>query len=359
VALAVTPQRPPAGRVECHGHVGDAGDRGQRRLDVGGPVAVVGHLDDQVRRVGVRERPGQPADRAHQVEAGLQHQLDRLDRRQRPPQQPAGRHGVGDPAERDQRHDALGEGGHQPHAGGGDQAERPLGAAEQRRQVVAGVVAEQASRRADRPHGGAGPDDGLDGHELAAGVAVAQHAQPAGVRGDRPAERGAVAAGEVHGVGPARRGGGPLDVADRRPGAGHELAAAGVHLGHAGEASQRHHDLAGQRHAAAHQARVAALRNEGGAGRAAGGDDARHLTRRARPHHQRRRPGEPPGPVDAVAGGHPRLGQHLGGPDDVHQGTPQGGVVEGRGVHGPMLTDEATQRRTVRPPAPPEPPSPP
>ena len=104
--------------------------------------------------------------------------------------------GLAERRERDDRRHARREQRDEPPADARDQPERPLGADEQRGQVVAGVVLEQP--------GGAVDHAAVGEHRLQPGDAgahgpVAQRAHPARVGGHQPAGGRAVAGAEVDG----------------------------------------------------------------------------------------------------------------------------------------------------------------
>ena len=71
--------------------------------------------------------------------------------------------------------------------------------------------------------------------------------------------------------------------------------------------------------------------------------DRRHLVGRAGPHH-RRPPVRAAGPVDLVGGGQFRVGEDMGGPDDLFRQLR--GQVHGRDASGPRRS--AAQRRSMR-----------
>jgi len=174
--------------------------------------------------------------------------------------------------------------------------------------VVAGVVAHEPG---EVRHLGAVAEHRLHADHLAAGVAVAEDAQPAGVGGDGAADGRGVAAGEVDAVGEvvARRG--CLHRRDRHAAAGSDLGRGDVDGVEVGETGEAEHQLARERHAAADQPGVAALGHHGHALRRAGGDDRGHLHRGARPHHRGRRAHEAAGPVGGVARQHLGIGEHV------------------------------------------------
>ena len=165
--------------------------------------------------------PGHPTD---QLQAGAQEQLERLQIGEGPAEEEGGVHRIGGGRERQEGHHPLRAGRHQAQPGRRDHAERALAAAEQPRQVVAGVVLEQPAQvRHDRPR----PEHGLDPGQLGPGGAVPEHLEPAGIGGDGAADRGAVPAPQVDPVGPPRRHRGRLHVGHRRPGAGGQLPGTG------------------------------------------------------------------------------------------------------------------------------------
>ncbi|CAB5025931.1 unannotated protein [freshwater metagenome] len=184
-----------------------------------------------------------------------------------------------------------------------DDAEGALRAAEERREVVAGVVLEQALEVGD--HRAIGQHR-LDAGELGAGHAVGDDVDSTGVRRDGAADRRRVARGEVDPVHPAGRGGVALHVAEEGAGAGRELAGELIDLADVREPAQGDDD--GQAHgagvsgrdSAADEAGVAALRQDRDVRYGAGSDNPGDLGGRAGPYDCKARTGEPAGPVGGV-----------------------------------------------------------
>ena len=205
-------------------------------------------------------------------------------------------------------------GRHQAHAGRRHHAQRPLAAAEQSPEVVSGVVLHESPHVRD---GLAGPEHGLTTQELRPRGAMAEHLEPPGVGGDGAPDRRALTAAEIDAVRPPGSFCGHLHVGHRRPGAGGELAAQRVHIADPGQPPQTQHDLAFERDAPAHQARVAPLGDEGRTGVSADLDHSRHLPAVAGPDHGRRCTDETAGPVDAVRRHHVGLDDELPRSHDV------------------------------------------
>ncbi len=135
--------------------------------------------------------------------------------------------------------DQVGRNRDEPETDPRDHRQRPLAAAQQPGQVVAGVVLLETGEM--REHGTIGEDRLQPGH-LPAHGAVAQHVHPAGVgRGHAP-DGGRVASGQIDGhaePGPAGVG---LGGGQRDAGAGGQLAGGGVHRVEGIEARRAEHD---------------------------------------------------------------------------------------------------------------------
>ncbi len=213
---------------------------------------------------------------------------------------------------------------HEPEPHGGDDRERPLAARQEAGEVVTGVVLRQTT---EVRHHRAVAEHGLEAGDLPAHRAVAHDVDATGVGRHHPADGAAVTRGEVDADGEARRPHVRLHVGQGRPRPHGDLAGSHVHVAERVEAPQADHDLPGERHAAADQPGVAALRHQG---HADGGAHAHHggdLRRVPGAHHGRGRAAEPAGPVDAVTGRHLRVGDDVVGAHDRAQ------VVEQRSGH--------------------------
>ena len=177
------------------------------------------------------------------------------------------------PAQRRDDGDQVARPGHELEPGPGHHGQRALGAGQQRRVVIAGVVLDQAGQVR---HDGAVRQRGLDAAQLGAHRAVAQDPQAAGVGGDGPADGGAAPAGNADAEVQLRVRVAGLRQGDSRT--GRDLTGGRVGRAQLAQPAQAEHHLAVQRHAAADQPGVAALRDDGEPGAGAAGQDLRDLT---------------------------------------------------------------------------------
>ena len=191
-----------------------------------------------------------------------------------------------DPGQRGHR---VPQPGHEPEPGRGDHGQGALRPGEQRRVVVAGVVLDQPGQVR---HDGAVRQDRLDTAQLRAHRPEPQDAQPAGVGRHRPADSCAVPAGDQDPQIQARVGVRHLLQSD--PGPGRDLRGLMNDRSEPMQAGQAQHDLAVQGHAAADQAGVTPLRDDGHPGAGAQGEHSRDLGRVTRPDHGRRVPAKRP-----------------------------------------------------------------
>ena len=284
-------------------------------------------------------RLGQRVARAGEVR---QHQLERLpvgdlERREVCASEllghPEQRHGGRDGRHRDPGGRVPWGGGEEPQHGPGDHAERALGPDEELGEVVAGVVLAQAAQPVPDP--AVGQHHLEPEHELA-GHPVAQHGGAAGVGGEVPPDGAAALGAERHGEEPTHLRRGRLRVGQHDTGVDRDGPGDRVDLADGPHPTQRQHHLRARRvrHAAAHQAGVAPLRHEGGAGIAAGPHDVRDLGRGAGSHHGQGPSGVDARPVDDVRRDVRILGQDVRGADGraevveqvVHEGL-LGGVL--------------------------------
>ena len=260
---------------------------------VGDPAAVGGRREEPGDRVGDRLAAAEPG---HQVPLG-----PRVDRAGDAEDVDGGRHAHlghqlegGEPAGVDRAGQAVQVGGPveagecreqgavvrqrrlEFEHGTGDHAERALGADEQLLEVVAGVVLAQGPQAVEDPAVG---QHRLDAEDVAAGVAVPQDVEAAGVGGDRPADGGGAAGTPVHGQLPVDGGGGLLDLLDGATGldgGGEPVGVDRLDPVQAGGEQQDRRAAVGQvvdRHRTAGEAGVAALGDHGGGVVGAGAHD--------------------------------------------------------------------------------------
>ena len=110
-------------------------------------------------------------------------------------------------------------------------------------------------------HDGAVREDGFDPAQLRAHRPEAQHAQPAGIGRHRPADGGAAPAGDQDPEIQARVG--VRHPLQGDPGTGRDLSCLMIDRSQLVQPGQAQHDLAVQGHAAADQAGVSPLRDDG------------------------------------------------------------------------------------------------
>ena len=148
------------------------------------------------------ERPGDAEPLADEVEAVLEEQLDGPERVERAAELPDRVERGVDVVEREQRDNDVRRAGHEPEPRGGDHGERAFAPAEEPGEVVAGVVLLEPVEAADDAAVG---EHGLDAEDLAAGRAVAQHVDTAGVGRDGAADGRGVAGRRGRRRSPSRR----------------------------------------------------------------------------------------------------------------------------------------------------------
>ena len=252
----------------------------------GGPTA-----STSTAPVGSDRGPGRlPVCVGHQLGAGGQHQLGRLERRHRPAQATDHRHAavhVGQPNSAVTVVPAAGTSASRARV---TTPERALAAAQQAGEVVARVVLDQPAEVGDDL---AGAEHGLHAEQLPAGGAVSQHPEAAGVGGDRAADGGAVARGEVDAVAPAGiRCAAACTAAMVVPAPAVSWPASASTSLMPTERAGRQHELTGERHRATHQAGVAALGDDGHPFGVAPTPRPRRPRRRPGAHHRRCRADE-------------------------------------------------------------------
>ena len=249
----------------------------QRDLVRDGRVDAV-HLDDE-QRLGRGRRQRLAAEiLAQRLEADA---IDELER---------GRHDAAlhQTIDRVHRRRDGGEGGaqrrprrrqrHQPQRDLGDDRQRPLGADEQLRQVVADDVLHGLAAGPD--HGAVG-EHGFEAEDVAAGVAVLEGARPAGALGDVAADAALAQAGRIRRIEQADRFDGVLERAGDHARLDDDQQVARIDRQDAREALEREDDAAPERDGAAGVAGAGAARNERDAGLVAEARDGRDLGRGA------------------------------------------------------------------------------
>ena len=157
-------------------------------------------------------------------------------------------------------------------------------------------------------HDGAVGEDRLDAAQLRAHRPVAQHPHPARVGRHRPADGRALPAGDLDRQVQVGSGVGDTLQGDAR--AGRDLRRLPVNGRQAVQPGEAQHHLAVQRHPAADQPGVPALRHDGHPGGRAQGKHRRHFAGVPGPHDRRRAAAEPSGPVNGVPRGSVP-GQHM------------------------------------------------
>ena len=203
------------------------------------------------------------------------------------PSQPAGRRDRGGCIrEADDGHGALRQRWHEAQADARDHRQGPLRAGQQAAEVVAGVVLRHPRQPS---HDRAVGQDRLEAEQLAAHRPMAKDVGAAGVGGDHPADRGRVPRAEIHAHVPAGTPRDRLYRGQRGARANRDLARVGIDILEGREPQRREHDLAASRHRAAHEAGVAALRNDADTGIRARAQHGPDLLRRTRTDHRRQR----------------------------------------------------------------------
>ena len=204
----------------------------------------------------------------------------------------------------------------QPQIQPGDDAERALGADEQRRQVVSGVVA--ANLAVPVHHRPVGQRD-VQAEDLLAHVPVPNGAQPARVRRRHPAHGRRIARGQVDPEHQTRGGCRALHLGQRRAGAHMDPPLDDVDLTDVAQPLGRQQHIVVFGHGARDQRCPAALHGDVRARVAAGAQHRGYLVGRARPHQRAGVPAVAPGVVDAAAVQHVGIGDDVRGTDDPGQ----------------------------------------
>ncbi len=185
----------------------------------------------------------------------------------------------------------------QPQIQSGDDAERALGADEQRRQVVARVV---VANLAVPVHQRAVGQRHIQTDDLLAHVAVAHGAQPAGVRRRHAADRRGVPRGQVDTEHQTRRSGGALHLGQRDSGADADPPLDDVDVADLTQPLRRQQHVIVLGHRPGNQRGPAALNGDEGARVAADAQHGGDLVGRPGPHQHAGVPAVATGVVDAA-----------------------------------------------------------
>ncbi len=208
--------------------------------------------------------------------------------------------------------------GKEPQRGGGDDAERSLGADEQALEVVAGIVLAQLAEGVDHP-----PvrQHRLDAGDEIAGIAVGDHSHPAGVGRDIAADGAGSLRAQRQRKEPVGGERGALSLRERHAGLADHHVGLAVDLADRVQTLSRENDFIAAlvRSLSADESGVAPLRHDADPRLVAESGDRGDFPRRARPHE-----GESLAPVEAArldqrAGEDGRVGQHMARSCDVFQ----------------------------------------
>ena len=293
VAFPVGPEPGAVGRRFRDGRV-PVPDDVRQVAERAGP----GRLEQEIRRCRYGQRRCEPGVPHENLQAGPGEELGRHETRHLPDRPMGQRVHFVEAAEPGQHGHHVPQPGHEPQPGLGDHGQGALGPGEQGRVVVAGVVLDQPGQVR---HDGAVREDRFDAAQLRAHRPVAQDAQPAGVGRHGSADGGAVPAGDEDPQIQARVGVRHLLQGDSGP--GRDLGRLMVDRSELVQPGQAQHELAVQRHAAADQAGVSSLRDDGQAGVGAQCQHGRDLGRITGPNDRRRMPPETARPVHGETGG--------------------------------------------------------
>ena len=212
----------------------------------------------------------------------------------------------------------------QPQIQRGDHAERALGADEQRRQVVSGVVAPNLAvpvhhRPVRQRH--------IEADDLLAHVAVPNRAQSASVRRRHAADRRRITRGQVDAEHQPRGGRGTLNIGECRTCADVDATLDDVNLAEVAQPLRRQQHVVVFGHGPRDQRCPAALHGDVHARIAAGAQHRRDLVSRPRPHQQASVPAIAPGVVDTAAVEHIGIGDDVRGAYDPGQRVGQAHLV--------------------------------
>ena len=206
----------------------------------------------------------------------------------------------------------------EPEHGGGNDAERPLGADKELLEVVTGIVLAQSAQPV--PDAPVGQHD-LQAEDLVARGAVTQHVHPAGVGREIAADLAAALGGERKREQPPRLVGRFLHRGEHAACLDGHRVIQGVEAADPVHARERQYDLApgARRHRAAGEAGIAALRHERGVLARTERDHAGGFGRARRAHHALGGGRVLLAPVGKVWGGILRVGEDVGSAYNVAQ----------------------------------------
>ena len=263
--------------------------------------------------MAVGERRGQPPVRADELQPVRVEDLHRVERRHAVAEHPHDVDRVAGRPDAEQRGDDVRRRGDEPQPRGGHHGERALAADQQLREVVAGVVLQQAG---ETPQDAAVGEHRLDAHDLGAHRPVPQDLRAARVRRDHAADGRAAARAVIDAEGEPGRGGVLLEALERHPRTGGHLGRDRVDGAERVEPCEREDDLAPARHPRADEPGVAALGHHRHAGLVARRQHLRHLVRAAGPDDERGRSAEAARAVAAVRRAELRIVEDVGRSDD-------------------------------------------
>jgi len=293
LAFPVRPQPPSFGGGLPHGGVPVA-DHAREIIERGGARG----LEQEIRLLRGRQRRHQAGVLGKDAESGAGEELRRHESRYVPDRLSRQCVEFTEAVEPDDRGDRVPQPRDQPEPRLGDDGQGALGAGEQRRVVVAGVVLDQPAQVRDD---GAVGEDGLYPAQLRAHRPIAQDSDPARVGRHRPADGRAVPAGDLDAE--IQVGIGVRDLLEGHPRTGGDLGRLTVDRTQLSQAGRAQDNLTVERHAAADQAGIAALRDDRHAGLGAQRQDGRDLGGVTRPDRGSRVTAKSSRPVDGETGG--------------------------------------------------------
>ena len=288
--------------------------RGRKLL---GRVRAPGAFREYVHRRPLAHWRLAPLVREHEPEPLVEEEVAALKRRRARPQRGEQLGGLGGGRKRDEHGDPGPEARRQLPAHAGDDPERPLGADEQVREAVSGVVLREAREpRDDRAVG----EHGFEPRHPGSRGPVPQRPRTAGIAGDDAADRARVPRREIESGVVVRRTSRRLQRGEGRPGADRHLSERLIDLLDRVEPGERHDDLTVPRHPATDEPGVPALGHDRGAGPSARHHHGGHLGCARGPHDESCAPHVPARVVALVPGQHLGVAQHVARADSVTEG---------------------------------------